>query len=268
MGKSGILAFGDARRNCDAAHACSWAGGGSFLSGTGPCWAAFNSEFAIPDWIIFGRSGSKLQIQLRFRESATIAFISSTTVTVLTVLFAVLHFGAYSFILPWPISAALRAAMLWKAAPCRIRSGPRIRDCGDGKCQRVVIDDGNLHRILCSGRLHDPWPAGVEGRRRRVLLGVCSLRQTLQLLAFTVGGVLLPSLVTLNAEPDRQMQAFLRACRALLIVSVPVCLLQAAMAPAMIRLFLPDKWQPAAPLVQILSIGWSVGCSAGPSTTR
>src|SRR5688572_5777825 len=59
---------------------------------------------------------ARLQIDLRFKAIAGVTTAAQVLTSVLTVVFAKLGFGAYSFVLPAPIVAGLQAAALWKAA--------------------------------------------------------------------------------------------------------------------------------------------------------
>ncbi len=79
--------------------------------------------------------------------------------------------------------------------------------------------------------------------------------QPLQMLAGSFGSVLFPAFTQLGNDPARQMEAALRASRVLAYAITPVCFLQAAAAPALLHLMFGTRWDPAVPLVQILSLG-------------
>ena len=68
---------------------------------------------------------ARLQIDLRFRLLSLVTIISSTTTVLLSVLFAYLGLGPYSFILPMPLVAALRTTILLAAERPAVR--PRLQ---------------------------------------------------------------------------------------------------------------------------------------------
>jgi O-antigen/teichoic acid export membrane protein len=89
--------------------------------------------------------------------------------------------------------------------------------------------------------------------------------QAIQLLAGNLGNVLFSGLGQFAGDPARQGRAALSAGRVLALVGMPLCFLQAAAAePAMRVLFMskadPAKWEPAVPLVQMLSVGMGFNC--------
>jgi PST family polysaccharide transporter len=81
--------------------------------------------------------------------------------------------------------------------------------------------------------------------------------QTAMVLALNLDGVLMPVLSKLKGEPVRQREAFLSAARAIALVGIPVCLLQAVVAGPAIRLVFDPKWYAAIPVLQVLSAGMS-----------
>ena len=56
---------------------------------------------------------TKLQIDLRFRAFAILAFFLAVGSIVLSVVFAAMGAGAYSFVLPLPIISAIRLVIGW-----------------------------------------------------------------------------------------------------------------------------------------------------------
>jgi O-antigen/teichoic acid export membrane protein len=79
--------------------------------------------------------------------------------------------------------------------------------------------------------------------------------QAVFMLARKLQGVFFPSLTKLNKSPDRQARAYLHIVRTLMIVVAPVCALQILLAEPLISLIFPDRWRPAVPVVQWLSVG-------------
>ena len=79
--------------------------------------------------------------------------------------------------------------------------------------------------------------------------------QAIFLVATNLQGVLFPVLCKINADIERQYRAFAQACRLLMLVIVPVCVLQILLARPLIELVFHDRWLPAVSVVQWLSLG-------------
>jgi PST family polysaccharide transporter len=201
---------------------------------------------------------ARLTADLRFKRLNAIHLACNTLVVVLSVTFALLGFGPYSFIVPWPIMSTLRTIMMWHG------SGQRVQRRLHVEMWRAMAGDNVLLFIAAACQM-------LIGQGDYIILGrmytdkavignyfwaFCLSGQALQLLALNLGGVLHPSLAKLQDEPGRQLSAFLRAAKALTVLVVPTCLLQATLADPAIRLLLPAKWYPAIPIVAVLSAGW------------
>jgi O-antigen/teichoic acid export membrane protein len=73
--------------------------------------------------------------------------------------------------------------------------------------------------------------------------------------AVSMGLVLQPVFAQMSGDYDRQAAAFLRACRTIAAIAMPVCLLQAVLTPAGFHVFLPERWIGAIAMTQVLCIG-------------
>jgi O-antigen/teichoic acid export membrane protein len=73
--------------------------------------------------------------------------------------------------------------------------------------------------------------------------------------AVSMGLVLQPVFAQMSGDYDRQAAAFLRACQTIAAIAIPLCLLQAALAPAAFHEFLPERWVGAIAMTQVLCIG-------------
>jgi hypothetical protein len=92
--------------------------------------------------------------------------------------------------------------------------------------------------------------------------------QTGVLLTDNLGRVLLPAFSSLLGQPvSRQRGAFVRSCRLLALLGVPLCLLQAAVAGPLVRLLFGPRWASAIPILQLLSIGMAGHLLTMPSHT-
>jgi PST family polysaccharide transporter len=91
--------------------------------------------------------------------------------------------------------------------------------------------------------------------------------QTAMLLALNLDAVLMPVLSKLKDDVPRQRDAFLSAARAVALVGVPVCFLQAAVAGPAIRLVFDPKWYGAVHVLQVLSVGMALRVVTHPAQT-
>ena len=73
--------------------------------------------------------------------------------------------------------------------------------------------------------------------------------------AVSLGLVLQPVFAQMSGDYDRQAAAFLRACRTIAAIAIPVCLLQSALAPTAFHVFLPERWMGAIAMTQVLCVG-------------
>ena len=212
---------------------------------------------------------AKLQSQLRFRLLSGIEFGAAVGQTLLSVGFAAVGFGAYSFVLPWPIVGAIRLGLLWYYA--RPAAGWRRPGFGDW---RLLIGDSSLvlaarafgmfvlvGDYLVLGHWHDDDAVGVYYFAFNLSM------QTAMLLAVNMDAVLLPVLAKMGDDPPRQREGFLSVARAWALIAVPVCLLQAAVADPVIRLLFQPRWYGAIPVLQLLSIGMAFRVIALPART-
>lgn len=201
-----------------------------------------------------------LQSRLRFRMVALIGAGQAFAMSLLSILFAFLGAGVYSFILPWPIVAVVRLAVLWAVARPPIRLNPQFR-----RWRTMLADSSRLltangcRTILFFG---DYLILGLFHAKEAVGIYYFAYNfawQMWMLLAINLDGVLFPSLSKLNDQPNRQYQGFITAIRLLALVGVPACFLQAALADPVLRLlFDAHKWAPAIPVLQVLSLGMAL----------
>ncbi len=210
----------------------------------------------------------QLQIELRFRLLAILTFCFEATEMLLRVVFAWQGLGAYSFILPLPIMALLRAITFWAVVRPPVRLRPQLNRwrylVGD---TGIMLGTGVLIIVIAlSGQIVLSLLGSTDD------VGVYQFAfnlsmQTVVLFSLNLGHVLLPALSKLKEDPSRQAQAFLRAARLLALLGVPACLLLAATAAPLVRAVFDPRWLSSIPIIQMLSIGmafrlaWDAGRS-------
>ena len=204
-------------------------------------------------------SDAQLRIQMRFRLLSLIGLLTATAMTGLTIAFAWLGFGAYSFILPGPIVMGVRAAAVWRIAPPPVRWHPELsRWPGMLEANGMLFAASVFQTIvwqgdyLILGRLY-PDDKKMVGR---YYWAYNLSTQTAQLLTLNFAGVMLPSLTRLQDDLSRLHAAFLRAAKLLSALGAPACLLQAALAEPLVRLAFESRWHPAIPIIEVLSVGF------------
>ncbi len=210
---------------------------------------------------------ARLQSEMRFKAVAQVGIVGAVCETLLTVMFAWLGYGAYSFVLPLPLTSLVVLAMLWRTAPGGVRARLQVRRW------RYLLGDTALALLaslfltviaqadyMVLGRLFAASVVGVYFFAFRLST------QALSLVTDNVRSVLFPALTQFRGDVRRQTEAFLRAARLLALLAVPVCLLQAVLAGPVIRAVFSEQWAGAIPLLQVLSVAMAfrvVGSTSG-----
>lgn len=197
-----------------------------------------------------------LQRRMGFRAWSTVEFFRGAGIMGLSVLFAWLGFGAYSFAIPVPIVAAVRLGVLMGLTRPPIRRRPQLRRWRYlfGTAMYVMGTTALLTLItqganMVQGVFHDKDTVGL------FYFSFILAAQAIMLFSTGSANVLFPVLSSMQDAPERMRNGFLSALRLLLLVGVPVCLLQAACAGPFVRLVLPGKWLAAVPVTAVLSLG-------------
>jgi PST family polysaccharide transporter len=209
---------------------------------------------------------ARLQIQMRFGTLAAATFAQTVGIVGLAIIFAWLGFGAYSFAWPHVIVHLGRTIAFWwlAAPPLRGRFQFRRWKYLIGDSLRVfwakILEQVSWQApYFVLGIFHSSDVVGL------FYVAVAFSAQTLRMITLHLALVLFPALAKLQDEAGRQVKAFLRACRLLAIVTIPLCMLQAALARPLVELLLEAKFQPVAPLIEILSLGAAVRAVSAPS---
>ena len=199
---------------------------------------------------------SQLYRNLRFRAVAQIKFGEGLIRNAGSVILAALGFGAYSLVLPQPV------ASLYTAIRCRRLSGkipigrphphrwPALLVPSLWLMALALVNGLQMNgAIFVIGVMHNSTVTGFY------TWGFMLSSQAIYLLGINLQGVFFPVLSKLNHDSDRQKQAFKKACKILLLAIAPLCALQIVLARPVIELLFHDRWLPAVPVVQWLSVG-------------
>lgn len=192
---------------------------------------------------------------LRFDRIATISGTQVVLQSVLTVMFALLGLGALSFALPVPIVAMI--SLYWYSRYRSLDAGwpPTVEEWrGLSKETGVLLSTSWLGKMVGYG---DYFLLGLFTGPTTVGLYFFSFRLSIQsahIVVNNVGRVLFPALAKLEAGSRRQLEAFIRASRALAGVGVPLAILLVFFGPDLIWAVFDPQWEDSAVFVQILSV--------------
>jgi PST family polysaccharide transporter len=197
-----------------------------------------------------------LRGELRFTALSKIGAITTVSQVGLSVLFARLGYGAYSFVLPQPITMLMGSVLYWVIGRPPVRWHSLLRHW------RYMLTDSAAvftARVLVMVTAQADY-AVLGLMRSEQVVGVYFFAfnlsmQTLQMLIYNFSGILSATLRRLDEERGRQVQAFLRATEAMAVIGIPLCFLQAAAADPGVRALYKPEWYEAIPVLQVLSVG-------------
>jgi PST family polysaccharide transporter len=199
---------------------------------------------------------SKLRSELNFKMLSIITVGQSVLQTVLTIAFAAMGAGAYSWVLPVPIAYAVATAVLWRVSRPEVHWRNPFRhwryligDSGYLFGQRALVTVVSQGDYIILGSLYG---AAIVGPYF-FAYGIAT--QAIRLTAGSLQLVLMAGLARMPAYSNQQTQAAFRATKAIALVGVPLCLLQATIAGPLLRALYGDKWLASIPLVQLISVG-------------
>jgi len=212
-----------------------------------------------------------LRTRLRFRFIATYATLELLAIQFATIFLAWRGLGAYSFVIPMPLAALVRAIVFWRVARPPRKTRLRLWHL------RVLCRSGSTvfgQKLITSLRENgDYLLLGFLVRKSDVGLYFLAFKLAaapVYTLVYSMYGVLLPALAKLRSEPARQRAAALSASRAVALAVIPLSFLQAAVSGSLLRLFFGEKWAGAAILLRILTVALAfdaIPCVAGALLT-
>ncbi len=212
---------------------------------------------------------AQLHGQLRFGLLGSFGVINVVGKTLLTIALAFMGFGAYSIVVPGLVFATVTAIVYWYNAP--------VRPAWNFQAHRwkhligasvFVFGATGLYTLMTqSGSIF----LGIFQTTAAVGLFYFAFAlalQPLMILGHAVRRVLLPTLARLNSEPVRQAFALERSTRLLMLAVIPLAWFQIPLAHDFMNAVFPQRWAPAAIVLQMLSIaiplrtfGWTGGAA-------
>ncbi len=198
----------------------------------------------------------QIRLAMNFRFLAAYNTFEIAALQIGTIIFAWIGLGAFSFAIPMPLLALIKAILFWWKAPPTVRR--RFRPVQ----MRYMLGNSTLvfatRSIIEVVNQGDYIVLGLVASHNVVGLYYFAFRfsvQPVRMLAGNFMNVLFPAFAQLRSEPHRQAEAAWRASRLLSYLVVPFCFLQAALAGPGLQLLFGARWLGAIPLVELLSIG-------------
>lgn len=208
---------------------------------------------------------SAMRQRLRFRRIALIDGGTQFLATLLSVGCAALGAKGASLVAPQLLNQMARAACYVRMGHVEGQRGYRrkiaavlLRSYLPASAAQYAHNALVLMEVIVLGYLAGEHEAGLFA------LAYLLATQTNVMIAGRISMVLQSVFGWLQGEPSRQAEGFLRAQRVLAAACVPICLLQAAFAAPLFDLALADKWQPAVPVFQALSLSQAFYFAFGP----
>lgn len=200
--------------------------------------------------------GMILRAQMQFGIFAIYGSFEMIAQVIMTVGLAWGGYGAYSFVIPAPILAIVRAIVWWllitskpKLRAHRRRWKYLIRNTTAAFFSRIIVTFIGQGDYIVLGLLASENVVG------RYYFGFRLAVQPLWVLAGNLGGILYPTLIQLKFDPERQGNAALKAAILLSYSVVPIAFMQAAVASPILSSFFGQKWALSIPVIQLLSVG-------------
>lgn len=210
---------------------------------------------------------ARMTSQLRFREMSLTTTVTAILSMIVSVVAASpwLHLGAYSFVIPFPISAAIFLVVYTRLTKTKLphwrldlaRWGALLKDSllilGSSLCCNVIYQGDYVILSWVEGRRFSTEEAQYQVGL--YFFAFMLSMQIISILAANLTNILFPTLSKIQHDPIRQRNAFLRATRAMGLVMIPGALFMMVASDSIIRGFFSHKWEAAIPLAQILSFG-------------
>jgi PST family polysaccharide transporter len=205
-----------------------------------------------------------LQSRHRFRALAGLAASFSATQTIVTILSALFGWGAYSFVFGTILSSLMNTSVAWYLVNPSIDSRLEFTKWKALFGDSISLTLSGLATTIL--QQVDYVMLGMFQPKDQIgyyffAFGIAT--QTTQILSANVSTVFLPVFCKMQSDPARQLAASVSALQALAAIGIPISFLQCGVVHAGFELFLPEKWNPAIPYTQILSLGLGLNLLTG-----
>ncbi len=199
---------------------------------------------------------ASLYRDLKFGWVAVVQLAQSALVAALAVALAMAGHGPLALVFPQVVAAAAGLAMT------RAVSGPRRWQRPDPRRWPAMLAPALWLKLGEAGdavrKFGVPLVLGlVQGAEFAGLFywGFTLSAQLVFLFGASLTKVLFPAFTQINADGQRQSRAFASACRLLVALVAPLCVLQAALVDDVLKLLHLAHWMATAEVVRWLSLG-------------
>lgn len=209
----------------------------------------FNTLSVVPE--------TSLRRMLKFKSLSILQVYTVFFTQLLTIVFAFLSFGVYSFVLPVVLVSLCRYLYLNYLSGISVLFTISFR-----RWKHLVTNStwGFIH-ALCQRVIQqfDFVVLGLFTLQSEVGIYYLAFSLSVQAIGFLVGSIapiLLPTLVKIPKEESGKIKDVLLKITSLFaLLGMPFAFWQAVSAKPLIVMFLSDKWLNCIPLIQILSLG-------------
>jgi PST family polysaccharide transporter len=163
---------------------------------------------------------------------------------------------------PWSLVAAqlthvtIRTAILLRASPPLLRARPtwvsflELMEYGLGQSiARMAVILANQADNLVAGRWLGPVALGLYSRAYQLM------SVPIALLGDVLDKVLFPTMARVQDDPRRLASAYLRGTAVLVLVTLPVGVVTAVLAPDLVAVAFGSRWEALVPPFQVLALG-------------
>ncbi|WPR71650.1 oligosaccharide flippase family protein [Flavobacterium sp. NG2] len=205
---------------------------------------------------------AKLRINLQFKTLSLIQIYSSIATNLLTIVFALLHFGIYSFVIPIVIISYTQYFYCLKLSNLKFNISFKL-----SKWRVIVVNSFYGFANSFNQRViqqSDVLILGLIATKSVVGIYYMAFTFSIQAIGFVVGSIVPVLYPTLNKIPKNQFEeqknTLLIILKYLSFVGMPFAFWQILATKPLILIFLSDKWGDTIQLTEILSfaIGFKV----------
>jgi O-antigen/teichoic acid export membrane protein len=172
------------------------------------------------------------------------------------VVLALLHWGIWALVVGQITQAALRAAILLRAAPPRLRPRPswacfrELMGFGAGlSVARVGVLLANQVDNMVVGRWLGAVSLGLYSRAYQLMSVPTAL------LGDVLDKVLFPTMSRVQDDPRRLASAYLQGTALIALITLPAGVVAALLAPYLVPVAFGQRWEALVPPFQVLALG-------------
>jgi len=217
-------------------------------------------------WAFQVVSIARLRLGFRFRTLSNWNIAASLAAAVASVTMAALGFGPYAVVAPLVLSILIVSVGCERLAPTRALRSPTLVGSMPLLRDWTVLCLGQYAHTICLFADYIILAFFAPDAELGFYYFAFTLSAQLNgIIIYNLTFVLQPIFATIRDDPARQVAAFLRVCRTLGAVTVPLCVMQGALAEPALRLVFGERWLPAAPMVIVLSMAQAFAFTVGPT---